>query len=1241
VFISRLFSHAAPPTRLSRVGPCVLLFLCALFAPSAGAVAQPLDPPSERAISHEQQRFERLLDEATSAPAAGAIARVIDAWELAEWVEPRLAMLRFERLAEVVRDPDAAALAAWFAAVLASSHQDVEVRDALLDAQGWLWRFSVLGPFPNDGMAGFRQILGPEVDGPDPNATYQGRSAELPWRPITDRMPHAYFHLARLFAPDFASVAYVATEISLDRPMNGFISLAIDGAWRLWVNGVPTAELSENLGGFAVRDRVPVSLPAGTSVLVWKVAVDDGPWGLHARLLDPTGAPVRVQHQPLQRAAAPLASADRWPAPETLAHRFTQSAATDPPSNNSAADIAFVLRHLQSADPSEPWLRWVQRARDVEGSTDELLRLARVPREAWEATSWLADAVARADADDPEPAFRAAEHLRHQLGGDVLTEARAQFLALQDRSLRARAGAAEILRDEQMDHRALRALDALRTTHGALPAVRRRWAAAVRAAQRDDLLVEALTELLAVARDATGDRIALADALLQRGRAEEARALLFEGIARDPLAAELHQRIAELADAAGEAETAEQAWRQVASIRPGSAEPWERRGRLLLARGNRAEAARALQEALDRAPQNAVLRDLLAHLEDDRPRFWHPWRIEDAELLELSAAHAPEDDVDVVQLVDQRLTEVHPGGLSTTWVQQAWRIRSRAGAESLRALGVTFTPDSELVDVLRLRVIRSDGRVLDSWQSAERGPGSGPADIYFDVRSRLLYPPALEPGDVLVWEYTVSHVAARNLFDDYFGSVWLVQSDQPRAFARWGVLMPAGRPLWTNAEHLVFGSFEERLWEDGRTLHVVVAQDVPRVRREPSMPGWAESYEWLSVSTYREWDPLASWYWDLIRDQLVVSPAIEASVAELSEGIADRRALVGAVHRWVVRNIRYVGLEFGIHGYKPYRTSDCHARRFGDCKDTASLIKVMLGLLGIDAHIVLVRTSDLGRVDASPPSLHVFNHAIVYVPEFDLYLDGTAAFSGSSELPTMDQGASALHILDGRGGRFTTIPMSDAADHRVALVVDVSIDDQHAAGSVRIERSGAFASRARRQYEEEGQRMERLERSLAGQLPGVRLADAAFSDMRDTEGPVWIEARIADARVHELSAGRAVVRPLGTRVEWLAQLAGTETRRLPLRIEHPWILDHQATVQLPAGWRLEQAPESASLETPWGRASLAWALDAERQRLEVTTSFALTALAVPADEYREFRAFVVDAERLLEPTFRFATSEAP
>src|SRR4029078_6232401 len=64
--------------------------------------------------------------------------------------------------------------------------------------------------------------------------------------------------------------------------------------------------------------------------------------------------------------------------------------------------------------------------------------------------------------------------------------------------------------------------------------------------------------------------------------------------------------------------------------------------------------------------------------------------------------------------------------------------------------------------------------------------------------------------------------------------------------------------------------------------------------------------------------------------------------------------------------------------------------------------------------ILLVRTGMRGNIESDPASLAPFDHAIAYVPSLDLYLDGTAEHTGSTELPVMDRNAVALQINAGQ-----------------------------------------------------------------------------------------------------------------------------------------------------------------------------------------------------------------------------------
>lgn len=169
-------------------------------------------------------------------------------------------------------------------------------------------------------------------------------------------------------------------------------------------------------------------------------------------------------------------------------------------------------------------------------------------------------------------------------------------------------------------------------------------------------------------------------------------------------------------------------------------------------------------------------------------------------------------------------------------------------------------------------------------------------------------------------------------------------------------------------------------------------------------------------------------------------------------------------------------------------------RGFGDCKDKASLLYTMMREAGIDARIALVRTRRNGSINDLPASLAVFDHAIAYVPEFDLYLDGTAENNGTMELPTQDQGVTVL-VVGPTSAELRRTPVLDSSlSHRDRRLTVRLIGRWRSGNRWRGRSSWCYAPGYRATYQAEGTREDRF----SARLPASsRLAGAALLESRE------------------------------------------------------------------------------------------------------------------------------------------------
>jgi hypothetical protein len=459
----------------------------------------------------------------------------------------------------------------------------------------------------------------------------------------------------------------------------------------------------------------------------------------------------------------------------------------------------------------------------------------------------------------------------------------------------------------------------------------------------------------------------------------------------------------------------------------------------------------------------------------------------------------------------------------------------------------------------------------------------------------------------------------------------------------------------------------ERKLPGGVVEHRFTARDVPRVVPEPGMPGWSEVARYVHVSTYASWDDLARFYWGLVKDQLRPTEEVRRTAERLARdalgprlprknggGVAavpasftvppggwdaeSKRAIVRALYGFVVSQTRYVGLEFGIHGYKPYRVDDVLRRRFGDCKDKASLLHALLESVGIDSRLVLLRMKRLGRIPESPASLAVFNHAILYVPDLDLWLDGTASHSGSRDLPGDDRGASVL-VLDGGGPpRFGTIPDARPEENRVETEFEIVLaPGGGAAVTGRSRITGNQAPQYRRAYLSEHERRAQLEKAFNRTFPGLEVRSVKVSDLTRLEDDVEMSFSLEVPRYAQPDAGGLRFTPFGAGSGYVEAYAALSSRRHDLLVGEPMQNRFTYRFVLPAGWKAVEVPEDAAADGPDAAFEVRHRLEGEAgQALLVEGHVTFKTGRIPAARYAAFRDLAAALDRAFTRRIRIA-----
>jgi hypothetical protein len=496
--------------------------------------------------------------------------------------------------------------------------------------------------------------------------------------------------------------------------------------------------------------------------------------------------------------------------------------------------------------------------------------------------------------------------------------------------------------------------------------------------------------------------------------------------------------------------------------------------------------------------------------------------------------------------------------------------------------------------------------------------------MYYDARAKVLSFPALAEGDVLEVQYRIDDTAQENLLSDYWGDVEHLQTVAPKLRYQFLVDMPKHRPLYWNKTELPPGvKVETAPLPENRTLYRYTMAKVPKVIPEPMMPGWSEVATTLHVSTYKTWDDVGRYYWGLVRDQLTPNDELRKTVEKALQGVdkKDDLAIIRALYSFVVTNTRYVALEFGIHGYKPYRVDRVLARRFGDCKDKASLMNAMLKVAGVDSRLVLLRMRSLGTLGAEPASLAAFNHAIVYVPKYQLFLDGTAEFHGAKELPSADRVANVLVVEPDGKSAFQTTPEANAEENLTTLSLDVTLKpDGSAVAKGESLVTGQNAPEYRRAYQTVATRRATFEQGWAQTFPGLTVSQVSLNDTTRLDQDVKLTYQLNIPRFSEALPGGLRFHPFGSGRAYTQTYAPLSERKFDLVMQTPWVNTFSFRYQLPTGYSVQELPAEVKEESPFG--TLTMTHKVEGGKLLCDGKLVLKVARVKAAEYGAFRDFL-------------------
>jgi hypothetical protein len=522
-------------------------------------------------------------------------------------------------------------------------------------------------------------------------------------------------------------------------------------------------------------------------------------------------------------------------------------------------------------------------------------------------------------------------------------------------------------------------------------------------------------------------------------------------------------------------------------------------------------------------------------------------------------------------------------------------------------------------------------------------------ELVQDVKARVLHIPAPEPGNIVGYEYEVEEEPF------FLQDSWGFQTSVPVRESHYTLQIPSGweyKASWLNHAEVKPTDAGKNQWQWAIT-------DIKELRHEPNMPPFNGVRGQMIVTlfppggralnNFADWNEMGKWYTNLVSTRLEASPQIRQHVAELTTGKTDILQKMQTLASFAQHDVRYVAIELGIGGWQPHPASEVFTKRYGDCKDKATLLRSMLHEIGVEAYHVAIYT-ERGAITRETPANHGFNHVIdaIRIPNgvSDDSLVATLQhpklgkllfFDPTDDVTPFGQIRGALQANYGLlvmpdGGELVELPQQPSAMNSIQRTAKLSLaPDGTLKGDVEETRLGDRARFERSHLltvTKDTDQIKPVENLLSNSLSSFRITHATVLNLHKWDQPFGWKYTFEAQNYAKNSGNLLLVRPRVMGNKGMSILETKEPRVFPIEFDGPARDTDVFEIAIPEGYVVDDLPPPVDAEYTF--ASYHAKTEVANRVIRYSRTFEQKELSVPvakADELKKFYRLISSDER--------------
>jgi transglutaminase-like putative cysteine protease len=351
------------------------------------------------------------------------------------------------------------------------------------------------------------------------------------------------------------------------------------------------------------------------------------------------------------------------------------------------------------------------------------------------------------------------------------------------------------------------------------------------------------------------------------------------------------------------------------------------------------------------------------------------------------------------------------------------------------------------------------------------------------------------------------------------------------------------------------------------------------------------------------------------------------------KGASTNEEKARIIYEYLQKNFRYVSIQLGIGGLKPFSADFTDKKKYGDCKGLSNFMKAALKAVGIKSCLAIINAEyNSEPVDPDFPE-NGFNHVILCIPKAkdSIWLECTSNKTDFGVLGSFTENRNAL-LITNDGGVLVPTPVSRAKENVLTANTLAEISEDGSGTSVStFTASGAYKEDIETDLIEE---KKDDQKEFLIHTFGFKQPDEFEIGKNDNQQMLSTSIKMTIEKIPEFVAGEKMF--IAPRLYKLcsAKLPKANNRRLDFYFFNPFIKTDTTAYKLPEGFVVDALPSAKSFACEYGSYKNNYWFDAKTNLVYSTAKLELTQLKIPASKYASVKTFFdevlqEDAQRIV------------